>query len=121
RVCRAWQTAPPPNTKRASTSTKACSTVAAPTPWRKRGARADHFRPELSSRQRRAETHRRRNQGRVHGRNRYPKRRAARRDRYVDGAIGQMVEALQQHDLLESTAIVITAKHGQSPVDPHRF
>jgi hypothetical protein len=40
---------------------------------------------------------------------------------YVDAAIGQMVGALRAHDLLGSTAIVITAKHGQSPIDPQRF
>ena len=40
---------------------------------------------------------------------------------FVDGAIGQMVEELRDRDLLESTTIIITAKHGQSPVDTHRF
>src|SRR6516164_1453545 len=40
---------------------------------------------------------------------------------FVDEAIGQMVTALKKQDLLESTTIIITAKHGQSPVDPHRF
>jgi len=40
---------------------------------------------------------------------------------YVDAAIGQMVAALKSHDLYESTAIIITAKHGQSPVDTHQF
>jgi hypothetical protein len=40
---------------------------------------------------------------------------------FVDAAIGQMVEELQDQGLFESTAIIITAKHGQSPVDTHRF
>jgi type I phosphodiesterase/nucleotide pyrophosphatase len=40
---------------------------------------------------------------------------------FVDKAIGQMVSALKNQGLFESTTIVITAKHGQSPVDPHRF
>ena len=40
---------------------------------------------------------------------------------FVDAAIGQMVEALRDRGLSESTAIVITAKHGQSPIDPLRF
>jgi hypothetical protein len=40
---------------------------------------------------------------------------------YVDAAIGQMVNELRARDLLESTVIVITAKHGQSPIDTHRF
>ena len=40
---------------------------------------------------------------------------------YVDAAIGQMVAALSKAGLLNSTMIVITAKHGQSPVDTHRF
>jgi membrane-anchored protein YejM (alkaline phosphatase superfamily) len=40
---------------------------------------------------------------------------------YVDAAIGQMMEALADRNLLNSTTIIITAKHGQSPVDTHRF
>jgi Type I phosphodiesterase / nucleotide pyrophosphatase len=40
---------------------------------------------------------------------------------FVDAAIGQMVEALKDQNLLNSTAIIITAKHGQSPIDPNRF
>ena len=37
--------------------------------------------------------------------------------RFVDGAIGQMIAELNKQKLLESTLIVITAKHGQSPID----
>jgi type I phosphodiesterase/nucleotide pyrophosphatase len=40
---------------------------------------------------------------------------------FVDAAIGQMVTALKKNHLLDSTAIIITAKHGQSPIDPNRF
>jgi hypothetical protein len=40
---------------------------------------------------------------------------------FVDKAIGQMVTALKKQDLFDSTTIIITAKHGQSPVDTHRF
>jgi Type I phosphodiesterase / nucleotide pyrophosphatase len=40
---------------------------------------------------------------------------------YVDAAIGQMIDALKHEGLLESTTIIITAKHGQSPIDPNRF
>src|SRR5215470_1241178 len=40
---------------------------------------------------------------------------------FVDAAIGRMVAALRDRGLLESTLIVITAKHGQSPVDPKRL
>ena len=40
---------------------------------------------------------------------------------FVDAAIGQMVDALKKQNLLESTTIIITAKHGQSPIDPNRF
>jgi len=40
---------------------------------------------------------------------------------FVDAAIGQMVSALKNQDLLRSTTIIITAKHGQSPIDPNRF
>jgi hypothetical protein len=41
--------------------------------------------------------------------------------KFVDAAIGQMVDALKANDLLRSTVIIITAKHGQSPIDPNRF
>ena len=40
---------------------------------------------------------------------------------YVDAAIGQMVAALKHEGLFDSTTIIITAKHGQSPIDPNRF
>jgi len=40
---------------------------------------------------------------------------------FVDAAIGQMVAALKHDGLLDSTTIIITAKHGQSPIDPNRF
>jgi hypothetical protein len=40
---------------------------------------------------------------------------------FVDASIGQMVHELKQQGLFDSTLIIITAKHGQSPVDTHRF
>jgi len=40
---------------------------------------------------------------------------------FVDATIGQMVSALETQGLLGSTAIIITAKHGQSPIDTNRF
>jgi hypothetical protein len=40
---------------------------------------------------------------------------------FVDAAIGQMVSALKNEGLFDSTTIIITAKHGQSPIDPNRF
>jgi hypothetical protein len=40
---------------------------------------------------------------------------------FVDKSISEMVSHLKKHDLLESTLLVITAKHGQSPIDPKRF
>jgi len=40
---------------------------------------------------------------------------------FVDAAIGQMVSALKHEGLFDSTAIIVTAKHGQSPIDPNRF
>ena len=40
---------------------------------------------------------------------------------FVDASIGQMVSALKSRGLLDSTTIIITAKHGQSPIDPNRF
>jgi hypothetical protein len=40
---------------------------------------------------------------------------------YVDASIGDMVNALKDTGRLESTLIVITAKHGQSPIDPNLY
>ena len=40
---------------------------------------------------------------------------------FVDAAIGQMVTELKTRGLYDSTAIIVTAKHGQSPVDPKLF
>ena len=39
---------------------------------------------------------------------------------FVDASIGKMVEELQDQGLSDSTLIIITAKHGQSPIDPNR-
>ena len=39
---------------------------------------------------------------------------------YVDGAIGQMVAELKKQGLLDSTLIIVSAKHGQSAIDPNR-
>ena len=40
---------------------------------------------------------------------------------FVDPSIGEWVTALRNQGLLDSTLIIITAKHGQSPIDPNRF
>jgi arylsulfatase A-like enzyme len=40
---------------------------------------------------------------------------------FVDNSIGEMVSELRTRGLFDSTLIVITAKHGQSPIDPNRF
>ncbi len=37
---------------------------------------------------------------------------------YTDKSIGKIIDALQAAGLLSSTAIILTAKHGQSPIDP---
>ncbi|MBV9677970.1 MAG: alkaline phosphatase family protein [Acidobacteriaceae bacterium] len=39
---------------------------------------------------------------------------------FVDSSIGKFVNQLKQNGLYESTMIVITAKHGQSPIDPKK-
>jgi type I phosphodiesterase/nucleotide pyrophosphatase len=41
--------------------------------------------------------------------------------RFVDAAIGEWVEHLRSHGLLDSTLIIVTAKHGQSPIDSSRY
>jgi hypothetical protein len=40
---------------------------------------------------------------------------------FVDTSIGAFVQQLQSGGLIDSILIVITAKHGQSPIDPNRF
>ena len=39
---------------------------------------------------------------------------------FVDRSMGQLVNRLKERGLYESTLIVITAKHGQSPMDPKK-
>jgi hypothetical protein len=41
--------------------------------------------------------------------------------KFVDASIGEFVRELKEQGLYDSTMIVITAKHGQSPVDPSRY
>ncbi len=40
---------------------------------------------------------------------------------FIDASIGEMVTALKDTGNFENTLIVITAKHGQSPIDPNRY
>jgi hypothetical protein len=40
---------------------------------------------------------------------------------FVDASIGQMAKALLERGLLDRTLVIITAKHGQSPIDPARY
>ncbi|MGC2209196.1 MAG: alkaline phosphatase family protein [Candidatus Korobacteraceae bacterium] len=40
---------------------------------------------------------------------------------FVDASIGAFVNELKAKGLYDSTMIVITAKHGQSPIDPSRY
>jgi hypothetical protein len=40
---------------------------------------------------------------------------------FVDASIGEMVSELKDQGHLDSTLIIVTAKHGQSPIDPKRF
>ena len=39
---------------------------------------------------------------------------------FVDASIGKILAALSKRKLLDSTLIIISAKHGQSPIDPNR-
>jgi hypothetical protein len=40
---------------------------------------------------------------------------------FVDASIGEFVKELKKQGLYDSTLIVITAKHGQSPIDPSLY
>lgn len=37
---------------------------------------------------------------------------------HTDASLGQMVRELESREALESTVIIVSAKHGQSPIDP---
>jgi len=41
--------------------------------------------------------------------------------KFVDASIGKFVAELKAQGLYDSTLLVITAKHGQSPIDPSRY
>jgi hypothetical protein len=41
--------------------------------------------------------------------------------KFVDASIGEFVRELKEQGLYDSTMIVITAKHGQSPIDSSRY
>ena len=41
--------------------------------------------------------------------------------KFVDASIGAFVNELKSEGLYDSTLIIITAKHGQSPIDPSRY
>jgi len=40
---------------------------------------------------------------------------------FVDATIGEMIQQIKNRGLYESTLIIVTAKHGQSPIDPNRY
>jgi len=40
---------------------------------------------------------------------------------HTDTSLGNIVTALHQRHLLRTTAIILSAKHGQSPIDPNKF
>ncbi len=40
---------------------------------------------------------------------------------FVDNSIGEMINQLKVQNLYNSTLIIISAKHGQSPIDPNRL
>ena len=40
---------------------------------------------------------------------------------FVDDSVGQMVNEIKDRGMYESTLIIITAKHGQSPIDPNLY
>ncbi|MFZ0418078.1 MAG: alkaline phosphatase family protein [Candidatus Sulfotelmatobacter sp.] len=40
---------------------------------------------------------------------------------YVDTAIGAIISALKDNGIYNNTLVIITAKHGESPIDPTRY
>ena len=49
-----------------------------------------------------------------------PSKSLAQEIAFVDNSIGLMVSELNKQHLLDTTLIIVTAKHGQSPIDPNR-
>ena len=41
--------------------------------------------------------------------------------RFIDQSIGQFVKALEDNGLARSTLVIVSAKHGQAPIEPTRF
>ena len=39
---------------------------------------------------------------------------------HFDQSLGKLVSALKSHNLLDSTLIIVSAKHGQAPIDPSK-
>jgi len=39
---------------------------------------------------------------------------------HTDQSVGKML-SVKEHDLFSDTVIIITAKHGQSPIDPNKY
>ena len=40
--------------------------------------------------------------------------------KFMDSSIGSMVQELKAKNLFDKTTIIVSAKHGQSPIDPKR-
>jgi hypothetical protein len=40
---------------------------------------------------------------------------------FLDGSIGEIVAALKQSGIYDDTLLIVTAKHGASPIDPTRY
>jgi len=41
--------------------------------------------------------------------------------KFVDASIGQIIRALRQSGIEDDTLLIVTAKHGDSPIDPTRY
>ncbi len=50
-----------------------------------------------------------------------PKETLLKEIEFADASIGEMVEELKNKGLYDSTLIIVTAKHGQSPIDPRKY
>jgi hypothetical protein len=82
-----------------------------------------HLRHELPGAQRGPEAHREEQQHdrRISGCSGTPGAALLSEFQFVDASIGAFVNELKKQGLYDSTLIVITAKHGQSPIDPSRY
>ncbi len=50
-----------------------------------------------------------------------PKETLLKEIEFADASVGEMIDELKSRGLYDSTLVIVTAKHGQSPIDPNKY